>query len=471
MKRVLLVNTNTEQAPYPVAPLGLCLLASSLEATFEVKLFDGVFEKIENLKTAVHQFRPDYIGFSIRNVDNMVKTNPKEYTDQLINTFIKPVQKIATVPVILGGSGFSIFPNEWMKLTGADYGIIGEGEQALLNLLKCLESGKTTDGLPEIITKDSFNNTISASTPYDLGKLPFSEMYRKIDFEPYRRRGSYSIQTKRGCYHRCIYCTYPVIEGGQYRLRPPQAIVDEIEKANEQLGDIIFEFIDSTFNDPPGHAEAICREIIRRKLKIRLRTMGINPRHTSAELFDLMRKAGFAQIDCTPDSASPRMIANLDKNFNLKELENTARLIQQSGMPTMWFFLFGGPGENAQTLDETFSFIEKWVCKYDMAHLSAGLRIYPQTRLCDIALAEKIIKSTDSLLKPVFYISGTIGEDELYFRINQFASKNPNGVPAWESTPTPEMLKEAMEMQSRMKFREPLFRTLLRLRYKMYPIN
>jgi len=111
------------------------------------------------------------------------------------------------------------------------------------------------------------------------------------------------------------------------------------------------------------------------------------------------------------------------------------------------------------------------VYKYDMAYLSAGLRIYPQTRLYEIALAEKIIKPTDSLLKPVFYISGSIGEDELYSRINQFASKNPNGVPAWESTPTPEMLKEAMEMQSRMKLSEPLFRTLLRLRYKMYQIN
>jgi len=467
MRRVLLVNTNTEQAPYPVAPLGLCLLAGTLDSNYEVKIYDSVFQKNHTLTTMVSQFNPNYIGFSIRNIDNMVKNNPKEYTASIIHSFIKPVREISQATIILGGSGFSIFPDELMRLTGADYGIIGEGEATFKQLLSCLEAGQKPETLPGVISGILPLKATNASRPFDLDKLPFSEMHRYIDFEPYRHRGNYSLQTKRGCYHRCIYCTYPIIEGREYRLRNPKAIVDEIEKAHQQLGNVTFEFIDSTFNDPPGHAETICREIIRRKLKIRLRTMGINPQHTSAELFGLMMEAGFVQIDCTPDSASPRMIANLEKNFTLRQLENTAHLIQQSGMPAMWFFLLGGPGENGETLEETFSFIEKWVGKYDMAYLSVGLRIYPNTRLCEIAQEEKKIDSAFSLLEPKFYISDLIGENQLRSCINQFASDHPNSVPAWESNPPPEMLKEAMEMQSRLKLDEPMFRTLLRLRYQM----
>jgi hypothetical protein len=61
-------------------------------------------------------------------------------------------------------------------------------------------------------------------------------------------------------------------------------------------GDVAFEFVDAVLNDPPGRLEAICREIIRRKLELRLRTMGINPAHVTGELLDLMRRA---RVDLT----------------------------------------------------------------------------------------------------------------------------------------------------------------------------
>ena len=75
------------------------------------------------------------------------------------------------------------------------------------------------------------------------------------------KRGAYSVQTKRGCYHKCIYCTYPLIEGRNYKIRDAEAVADEIDQAYRRLGNVTFEFVDSTFNDPKNHAENICREI------------------------------------------------------------------------------------------------------------------------------------------------------------------------------------------------------------------
>ncbi|MBU0960930.1 MAG: hypothetical protein KKH60_05330, partial [Proteobacteria bacterium] len=89
-------------------------------------------------------------------------------------------------------------------------------------------------------------------------------------------------------------CTYPVIEGKTYRTRTPKSIADEMEAVHKRLGFLTFEFVDSTFNDPPGHAEEICREIAKRNLNVQLRTMGINPAHATKELFDLMLAAGFS---------------------------------------------------------------------------------------------------------------------------------------------------------------------------------
>ena len=109
--------------------------------------------------------------------------------------------------------------------------------------------------------------------------------------------------------------------------RSPKIIADEIEETHKRLGQITFEFVDSTFNDPKGHAEDICREIIKKNMKINLRTMGINPVNVTSELFNLMKMAGFTQIDCTPDTASNNIIKNMKKNFSKKDLIKAAKII------------------------------------------------------------------------------------------------------------------------------------------------
>lgn len=466
MKKVFLINTNTEKAPYPVPPLGLCLIASNLEDHYSVKIYDGVFDEGRNLVSELLAFNPDYIGFSIRNIDDIVADRQVFYVNKIILDFIEPVKKVTSVPIIIGGSGFSIFPEELMEWTNADYGITGESEVSFPHLLNCLDKGEDTTSIPGIISKISKSpgNSVQYLTR-DVTKLKFSEIDRHIDFSPYKQRGAYSIQTKRGCSHGCIYCTYPVLEGVRFRRRYPVEIADEIEEAHKRLGEIMFEFVDSTFNDPAGHAEAICKEIIKRKIKIRLRTMGINPRHTSEKLFNLMREAGFTQIDATPDSASPKVLEKLDKGFKLEDIEKMALLIRRFDLPTMWFFLFGGPGEDEQTFKETMDFIDKYVNPDDLVYMTAGLRIYPKTPLYTIAVEEGKILPGQSVFYPsVFYFSETMQKPTIDSLIKEASKTRPNCIPAIETSPPPELLKEAMELRATNNLNEPMFRTMLRIR-------
>jgi len=230
------------------------------------------------------------------------------------------------------------------------------------------------------------------------------------------------------------------------------------------VGNVTFEFVDSTFNDPSGWAESICREIIRRKIRTKFRTMGINPAHTNRELFNLMLEAGFSQIDCTPDTASQEMLFNLGKNFTIEQLKNTASLLRDTDLPAMWFFTFGGPGETEKTMEETFRFIDEWISENDMVHLTKGLRIYPGTPLYKIALQEKLVRKEDSLLEPRFYISGALGKEKIDRIISGAVKSRPNWIPAEESTPSKKMLEEAMRIRRKEQLTEPMFRTLIRLR-------
>lgn len=463
MKRVLLVNTNTLQAPYPVPPLGLCLVAASLEGRYEVRIYDGCVRGAgEPLRAVVEEFSPDYVGLGIRNVDDTTMDGGAFFGDAVVDDFVRPLRGWTQAPIILGGSGFTILPREFMRESGADYGIVGEGEASLLALLQALDGGSDPATVQGVLCRGG--TEYRAPSPVDVARMPFSRVDQRLDYGPYRDRGAYPIQTKRGCAHQCAYCSYPGLEGRTFRSRPPAEVVDELQEARERLGNITFEFVDSTFNDPPGHAEAICGEIARRGLQVRLRTMGINPAQVSDLLLERMAAAGFAQIDITPDAASPRVLKALRKNFRLEDLHRTASLVRKHRMPTMWFFLLGGPAESEETLAETFAFIDEHVDPEDMAHISEGLRIYPGTELHEIAVRDGVLSSSDSLYAPAFYVSPELGRERLREWVARAVETRPNSVPSRDSTPSPAMMREAGRLRVEQGLTEPMFRTLLRLR-------
>jgi radical SAM superfamily enzyme YgiQ (UPF0313 family) len=470
VKRLLLINTNTEKAPYPVPPLGLSLLAAALQDKYEVFIWDGMFKKADGLPEFVQEWHPDFIGFSIRNIDDILIDRVIFYVEEIVKDFIEPVKKVSSAPVILGGSGFSIFPGELMELTGADYGVAGEGEEVLEKLLSHLDRNETGFNIPNVLKKGaSVRKDPAKATHADLASIPYAEIDRRIDFSPYMGKGVYSIQTKRGCSHGCIYCTYPLIEGKYFRIRPAEEVAKEIAQVYKRLGTITVEFVDSTFNDPAGHAEAICREIIKTKVRMRFRTMGINPRHASRELFELMKEAGFAQIDATPDTASPSVLKIMKKGFLLKDIIHTAEMIRKAEMPTMWFFLFGGPGETEETVKETFNFIDDHINPDDMVFMSGGLRIYPGTPLYRISVKEGKIREGVSLLNPSpYYFSDMTPRTKLNELLRKASETRPNCILGAESTPPPEMLEEAVRYRQETGVDEPMFRTLLRIRRRWF---
>ena len=460
VKKVLLVNTNSEQMPYPVPPLGLALLASKIEPFYNVEIYDGVSLGPDELIKKVREYNPDVIGFGIRNIDNLDIKNPHFYLDDIKSMFIDPVKRISKAALIIGGSAFSLYPIQLLKFFQVQYGIQGEGEESFLKFLNAYFNAAGFDDIDGLIQLNNANKNKQLKNFEG-----FSALDTRIDFNYYLTRGAYPIQTKRGCYHQCIYCTYPLIEGSKFRKRDPEKVADEIVTVEKRIGPQLFEIVDSTFNDPEGYAEKICESIIKHKIKSRFRTMGINPANTSDQLFTLMKQAGFVQIDCTPDSASPRIIKNLKKNFTLNEIIRAAELIRKHDFPTMWFFISAAPGETLETFLETTHFIKEYIDPLNMVHITSGLRIFPGTELQRIAIEQQIISADDDLLYPKYYFSPELNMEEYKLALNSFAKENLNFVPASESKPSPEMMAEARKRRAEQLLQEPMFKTLLRIRH------
>ncbi len=464
MKKVLIINSNIETQPYPVAPLGIALVASAIKNVYDVKVFDAAFQSNNQLIDTIKGFNPDFVGVGLRNIDNVTMRRCQWYLEKIKTEIINPVKENFKGPLILGGSGFSIAPKQILVFFNADYGIIGEAEYKFPELLTYLEKNQKNFSLVNVISR---NQKIKENQENNNNQLniPRANIDLFLDYNPYNTRGSYPVQTKRGCSHKCIYCSYPAVEGNQYRFREVHDIVDEIEEVSKRIPGVSFEFVDSVFNTPLNHAINICQEIIKRNLKLKLRTMGVNPGMVTDTLINLMKQAGFSQIDCTADSASETMIKSYRKNFTKSKLIECTHIIRKYDMPTMWFFMFGGPGETEETILETFDFIDRYISHEDMVHITEGIRIIPNTELYQIALAEGVISKDDSVIHPMFYVSPTIRKENLTRLVELETSKRNNVLNSIETAPSPDLMAKALAYRKKYKVEEPMFRTLLRINF------
>lgn len=427
--KILIISSNREKVPYPVMPAGAAAVATTLkEKGHPVRFLDLCFlkEPLAEVKKAIKDFEPEAIGISMRNLDNCDYAAPVSYLPE-VERLIYFCRHITQAPILLGGSAVGVMPEAVCRRVKPDYVVVGDGEETSVKWVEALETGKDPALVGGIgcVRDGMWKLTPSMGNPsFEHNATP--RIFQWTDIKPYFKYESfYPIQTKRGCALKCIYCTYKNIEGTSYRFKAPGQIADEIEEALAYDPNAKFEFVDSTFNSPVSHAFRILNCLKERKIKARFVGSGINPISAPRELFAAMKETGFESLICTAENASEKVLANLKKGFTRKHLQKVAASIRAEGLQTLWIFLMGGPGEDKETVKESLDFIHNELGPKDVAYITSGLRIYPNTELAQIALKEKVIHSQEQLLEPVFYFSQQLDPRWLLSTLKEHSRKDP----------------------------------------------
>lgn len=450
--KLLLISANRERCPYPVFPLGLAFLATPLkQAGHQLETLDLCFEPEPPaaVAAALERQRPDAVLISLRNLDNVTWPEGVSYLPQL-RELVAICRGRATV--IVGGSGFSLMPREILADCGADFGVVGEGEELLPRLLACLEQGADPAGLPGLVLPGG-----GAYLPPEALRSIGCPDRSLFDVGRYLREGGMAnLQTKRGCPFACCYCTYPLLEGQAMRLRPVAEIVAEIRALRDGQGVDYLYFVDDIFNYPADFAAELCNAMIAAGLAVNWSAF-INPDFITPQLLDLMQRAGCDAVEFGTDSGSPEMLRNLRKSFRVEQVRSASLLCREQGLDFAHYLLFGGPGETEQTVLESFALMDELAPTAVIA--MTGIRIYPGTALFRTALQEGIITPDTDLLQPVFYLAPTIRE-QLAGLVTAEAMRRTNWiVPGLEVNVSPAML-EAMRI---FKVRGPLWKMIKRL--------
>jgi radical SAM superfamily enzyme YgiQ (UPF0313 family) len=402
--RILLISANRERMPYPVAPLGLAYIAGALRAGgHDVHAIDLCFsEAIElDLTKIIEDFSPDVIGISLRNLDNLTYPTSVSYLPELEET-IKIVRQHTAAPLVIGGSGFSVAPLPLMQRLDVDFGVVGEGEKSMVELVQRLEENTPPHGIPGVLIKGK--EEFPPHQPLE----PFGAPDRGVlDTAAYLRDGGMaSIQTKRGCPFNCIYCTYPLLEGKRVRVREVGEVVQEMKVLQAEHGVDYIYFVDDIFNYPPDYTEALLHEMIAQGVKMRW-TAFVNPRFLTPEITALMAKAGCQGVELGVDSGSSKILNTYRKGFEVQDIINASQHCREADLNFALYLLLGGPGEDESTLRDTFDLMDR--LNPTAVIIMQGIRIYPHTPLQEMAVHERVISKDDDLLEPKFYISPLLG--------------------------------------------------------------
>jgi radical SAM superfamily enzyme YgiQ (UPF0313 family) len=415
-RKLLLVSSNQCGIPYPVYPIGISYLYSYLASRLpdlELYIYDFNFHTIEAFREFLLVFKPDYTGISLRNVDD-VDSIRKTWFINGYKDIVEVLKNTVNTRIIIGGSAFSIFPLILFKLFEPEFGICGEGEESLFQLLQCLENKTDPSAIEGLVYRNSDGIKMNLRTHY-LSQLDLSFDDNLLDFY-WGKSGMLNIQTKRGCPHKCIYCTYPLIEGNKVRTLNADKIIETLSDLyfNKEINFVFF--TDSVFNICDSFNTELAEKILRKGLKIKWGAY-FSPHGLDKQTLKLYASAGLTHIEFGTESLSDRTLKNYGKHFCVQEVIDVSNLCNDIGIYFSHFLILGGYGETEETISEGFENSERF--KNTVFFPYIGMRIYPGTRLQELAIQEGVIQDDDNLLEPAYYLANGINYSTLKTRADK----------------------------------------------------
>jgi len=399
--KVFLLQAYLGRREAPIFPLGLAYIAASL-SRHEVKAFDPnvAADPYHDLVMQIEEFDPEVIGISFRNIDTTQYGDPYYYFKTLKPT-LELLRKLRPrVPLVIGGPAFSIFADQIMaRHPEIDLGVYLDGEESFPELLEHLDSPERVKG---VYYRQNGAIHFTGERPATDFIWSLKPRWDLFELSKYDGPESIGVLSRRGCSLKCIYCVYPFLTGTVQKLRPPAGVVDEIEELVHRWGVKQFVFADSVFALPKHHAAAICREIIRRGVKVNWGAF-FNERLADREFLQLAKDAGCVSYDFSSDGFNDRSLQLLRKPFTFADVWRTYQLAQTfQGVQMKFFFFANPPGQTvASYLHLMWLFFKTKFSRQQPKPVQVFVnvpRLMPNTELYAIALAEGSIAPEADLL-------------------------------------------------------------------------
>jgi anaerobic magnesium-protoporphyrin IX monomethyl ester cyclase len=235
--------------------------------------------------------------------------------------------------------------------------------------------------------------------------VPLSHYTLPLEGKPY-----IIVETSRGCPYSCDFCVAPIHQGHKFRERDPKVIVDEIERAQRELGVAHFYLWGDTVTLNAKTFSRFCDELIARNLGIHWFGNARADNLTDPAFVDRLRKSGCWMLAMGIESASPETRKDMVKRLEEEKVRAAFTNLRAAGIKSFAFFIFGYPGETPKALEQTTAYAID--LDPDFANFYPAVP-YPGTELYAKAKRDGLLASEDwSRMEYSYYLLRGNGLDE-----------------------------------------------------------
>ncbi|MDD4939413.1 MAG: radical SAM protein [Candidatus Omnitrophica bacterium] len=282
-------------------------------------------------------------------------------------SFISKLKEKAAIPLIAGGPGSRHYSE--LIASGCEMVCLGEGDIVITDIVDFYEGRKSVNEINGIAYNDAEDGKVAltAERPLieELDRLPFplrdpKAIKKYCDYFAYPLKQPYiSVLASRGCLHNCAFCTSHSFWKGKYRQRSPENVIEEIRQAVSELRIRSVQFIDDIFAVNMNWLTEFCQAIKREKFSLNwmctLHPLTFGKDRDRA--FLMMKECGCNIVSFGAQSADCGILKRINRDpREIEELKKAVRKAKSSGMTTCLNYIFGLPGETAETIKKDFTF-------------------------------------------------------------------------------------------------------------------
>lgn len=363
--------------------LGIGYIASYLESHgIHVKIFDANYHGWTSQQTVdcVAAYEPDIIGLT-----------SMTHEICMAHTIAASLRaRLPDVPTVIGGCHVTALPQETLvEFPGFTYGIYGEGEKTMLDLVQAAQKG-ADDELGKInglVYRRSdaviVNPARDRLTDAELENLPYPAFHQYYaDTQKLTGNDDYYVMiSSRGCPYNCAFCMQ--VLGRQVRRRSAESVVREMEYAIDHYGAHTIYFLDEIllFNDQLTFDTL--NLMIQRNIPNRIRWRGLTRVNlVNEKLIGKAREAGCFSLEIGIESGSNEILKHINKRITVEQAEEAVRIIKSSGISVEANFILGHPHETPATIKATIDL----AARLNPNTIAIGVMTpYPGTKIYEMA--------------------------------------------------------------------------------------
>ena len=325
------------------APLGILAVSTPLlRAGYEVKIVDSTIT-------------PQFQQRVLREVEDALCLCVSLVTGPMIRETVQMARAVKSLypnlPIVLGGWHPSLLPDQTLAAEFVDAVVVGQGEDALLEVVQHLEAGESLKGIAGVGYKQDGRIAFNPARPLKpLAEMP-PKAYHLADFDAYQRvcgRRWAMYTSSLACPYNCGYCTNDGVYGRKWNALEPAQVVEETTDLVSRYNLELLWIVDDNFLIDRDRAVGIAEGLVRRGVhfdwSIQAST-NLVIRLTVEEL-KLLRRSGLTQVSQGADTGSLKMMHLMNKDFqDLDCIYQAADKLTAAGIRPSFNLIFGYPGE------------------------------------------------------------------------------------------------------------------------------